>query len=173
MLLLAWIRKIYKALSADGSPSAIAFGAAFGFTAGCVPVTSGAFLFMLLLLMIFRVQFSAGILCWAIARIITFAGGGYLFVGIGEALLYTESLQGFWTWLLNAPGFAWSGFRYQAVLGGFVFGALVGGLSFVPVRLTVIAYRKWAHEKLSNNRFFKWITNIWLVKLLKWGFVRG
>ena len=71
------------------------------------------------------------------------------------------------------PAFAWSGFEYPAVLGGFVFGALVGATLFVPIRYLVIAYRRWAHEKVSKNKFFKWLTNFWLIKILKWVFVGG
>jgi uncharacterized protein (TIGR03546 family) len=173
MLLLAWIRKIYKVLSADASPSAIAFAAAFGLTLGCVPVTSGAFLCLLLLLLVFRVQVSAGILFWVIGRAMTLVFAKVAFYPIGDSLLYNESLMGFWTWLLNAPVFAWSGFAYPAVLGGFVFGAGIGAALFVPIRLLVIAYRRWAHEKVSKNEFFKWMTNFWFIKALKWVFVGG
>ncbi len=173
MLLLAWIRKIYKVLSADASPSAIAFGAAFGLSLGCVPVMSGAFLFMLLLLLVVRVQVSAGILFWVIGRLLTLVLAKVAFYPIGDALLYTEALMGFWTSLLNTPFFAWSGFDYPAVLGGFVFGAVVGAFLFVPIRLLVIAYRRWAHEKVSKNKFFRWLTSFWFIKALKWVFVGG
>jgi uncharacterized protein (TIGR03546 family) len=171
MLILTWIRKIYKVLSADASPAAIAFGAAFGLTLGCVPVSSGAFIALLALLLVFRVQLSTAILFWVIGRAVTFAGGAALFDGIGESLLYAGSLTAFWDWFLDeVPGLAWSGFDCPAVLGGFVFGAAAGAALFVPLRLVVISYRRWVHDKVSKNRFFRWLTNFWVVKLCKWLF---
>ncbi len=171
MFVLIWIRRAYKALSADASPSAIAFGAAFGLTAGCVPMTSGMFWLLLVLLLVLRVQISAGLLFWFIGRAITVVGGVALFDQIGHALLYSDGLRSFWTWLLNAPGAAWLGLEVPAILGGVVFGLVVGAVQFVPLRLTVIAYRRWAHEKLSKNRFFRWLTGFWFVKVLRFIFI--
>lgn len=173
MLLLTWIRKIYKVLSADASPSSIAIAAVFGLTAGCVPVTSGAFLFLLLLLLVFRVQVSAGVLFWIIGRALTLAFADTAFYAIGDGLLYAESLRDAWTSLLNTPLVAWFGFSYPAVLGGFVFGLGLGTILFVPFRRLVIAYRRWAHDKVSKNRFFKWLTSFWFIKALRWIFVGG
>jgi len=173
MLVLTWIRKIYKTLSADASPSAIAFGAAFGLTAGCVPLSSGAFLVLVAILLVLRVQISAGLLFFVLGRVATLGCGEAVFYPLGDALLYAEPLMGFWTWLLNAPGFAWSGFAYPAVLGGFVFGASVGAALFLPLCYLVIAYRRWAHDRLQKNRFFRWITGFWLTKILKWVLVGG
>jgi hypothetical protein len=74
MFLLAFIRKLYKTLSADASPAAIAFAVAFGVVAGCVPVVSGLALFMLLLCLVFRVQLSAALLAWGLTRLASVAG---------------------------------------------------------------------------------------------------
>ena len=54
MLVLTWIRKLYKTLSADASPTAIALAASIGIVAGFLPINSGAFLVLLLALLIFR-----------------------------------------------------------------------------------------------------------------------
>ena len=75
MLFLTWIRKIYKALSADASPTAIALGAFFGLMAGCVPITSGIFLYLIGVLLVFRVQLSAAILFWVIGRALSLVCG--------------------------------------------------------------------------------------------------
>jgi len=48
MLILTWIRKLYKTLSADASPEAIAFAASFGIMLGFLPVQSGIFFILLL-----------------------------------------------------------------------------------------------------------------------------
>ena len=167
MFILTFIRKLYKALSSDSSPSAIAFAAAFGIIAGCVPVRSGLFFFMLLLILVFRVQISTGLFAWALTRLTCVAGLARAFEGAGEILLEAGALRGFWTWFLNLPVVAWFGLHHHAILGGAVVGFIVGALLFVPIRLLVIGYRRFAHEKVSQNKFFRWLTNFWIVKIIR------
>ena len=171
MIVLTYIRKIYKALSADASPAAIALAALLGLTAGCVPLRSGFTLFVLLVILFFRVQITTAILFWAVGRIVTLAGMASLFADFGGLLLETEALKGFWTWFLNLPGVAWFGFGNYAILGGAVCGFVLGAALFVPIRLLVIAYRRWVHDRVSKNRFFRWLTNFWVTKLVKFVFV--
>jgi uncharacterized protein (TIGR03546 family) len=170
MIILVWIRKIYKALSADASPSAIAFALAFGLTLGFVPLTSGVGLCLLLALLIFRVQLSMGLLAWAAGGLLRLGLSG-LFFSVGDALLEAEPLRGFWTWFLNLPVVYWLKLDYPAILGGAVTGVVLGAALFVPVRLLVLAYRKWAHDRLSQNKFFRWATNLWLIRLLRFVFI--
>jgi len=171
MFLLTFIRKLYKVLSSDASPSAIALAVAFGVVAGCVPIVSGLALFMALLVLVFRVNVAAALFAWALTRLFALSLLAGTFEGMGESLLETEALKGFWTWFLNLPGVAWLGLERYAVLGGAVVGVLCGAVLFVPVRLFVVGYRSYAHEKVSQNRFFKWLTNFCVVKILRFIFV--
>lgn len=171
MFLLTLIRKLYKVLSSDSSPSAVAFAVAFGIVAGCVPVFSRLALFMLLLVLVFRVQFAAALLAWGLTRLATVAGLGMAFQAMGESLLENDSLRGFWTWFLNLGVVAWLDLHIYAILGGALVGALLAAAAFIPVRMTIIAYRRWAHEKVSKNKFFQWLTNFWVIKVLKLIFV--
>jgi hypothetical protein len=52
-----------------------------------------------------------------------------------------------------------------------VTGVVAGAILFVPVRLLIISYRCFVHEKVSKNKFFRWLTNFWLVKALRFVFV--
>ena len=58
-----------------------------------------------------------------------------------------------------------------AVLGGAVFGCLLGAILFVPLRLLVIGYREYAQDKLQKSKFFRWLMRLWLVKLLRFVFL--
>ncbi|MBI4606071.1 MAG: TIGR03546 family protein [Planctomycetes bacterium] len=171
MFVLTLTRKLYKVLSSDTSPSAIAFAVAFGVLAGCVPVLSGLALFMLLLVLVFRVQVAAALLAWGLTRLAVVAGLARVFEGLGESLLEAEPLKPFWTWASNAKGLAWFGLDTYAICGGAVVGLLLGAALFLPVRWTVAAYRRWAHEKVSKNRFFQWLTSFWVIKILRFIFV--
>jgi uncharacterized protein (TIGR03546 family) len=171
MLLLVWIRKIYKALSSDASPSAIAFGFLFGFTLGFVPLKMGLSIFLLSLLLIFRVQLSCALMAMGIGKLISLAGASAIFVPVGHKLLETESLKPFWTWFLNLPVVAWLDLQRYAVLGGALLGFGLGLVLFFPIRQAVVAYRRYVHEKVSQNKFFKWLTSFWLIKGLKFIFI--
>lgn len=171
MFILLWIRKIYKVLAADASPSAIAFGVLFGLILGCVPILSGIGVLLLCSMLIFRVQLSSAFLALAVGKLLSLAGLSLLFMPVGEALLEPAWLHGFWTWFLNLPVAAWLDLQYQAITGGAVVGLVLGIILFFPIRMFVIGYRKFAHEKVSKNKFFKWLTNFWLIKGLKFIFI--
>ena len=170
MFILAFIRKLYKVLSSDSSPSAVAAAVGFGIIAGCVPIFSGLALFMLLLVLVFRVQIAAALFAWALTRLAAKALLASTFEAMGENLLDSEALHGFWTWLLNLPVVAWFGLDRYAILGGAVVGLCLAAVLFVPLRLTIIGYRRFAHEKVSQNKFFRWLTNFWMVKVLRFIF---
>jgi hypothetical protein len=63
---------------------------------------------------------------------------------------------------------AWFRLDSYAMLGGAVVGVLLGAALFLPVRGFVTGYRRFAHDKLSQNKFFKWLTNFWVVKGVRW-----
>jgi uncharacterized protein (TIGR03546 family) len=171
MLILIWIRKIYKTLSADASPSAIAFAVLFGLTLGFVPLTSGLGLFLIASILVIRVQVSSALLAMGVAKLVALAGVSRLFLPIGEAVLEPEGVHGFWTWLLNLPVVAWFDLDRPAVTGGALLGLGVGLLLFFPIVRMVAAYRRFLHDRLSGNRFFRWATNFWLLKGLRFVFI--
>lgn len=171
MFLLSFIRGLYKALSADASPAAIAFGVAFGVTAGCVPITSRLGLFLICLILIVRVQVSAALFAWSLARLFSLAGVASLFNPVGASLLRSDSLAPFWTWALNLPIVAWLQLEHDAIFGGLVIGGVLGAALFMPIRLLVVCYRRWMADKLSESKFFQWLVNFWVLKALRFVFV--
>ena len=171
MFFLTLPRKLYKILSSNSSPAAIGFGVAFGTVAGCVPVFSGLMFLMLLMVLIFRVQTSTALFAWGITRLASKAFLARAFEGLGESLLEAEALKGFWTFFLNLPVVAWLGLDRYAIMGGAVVGVLLGIMLFFAVRHLVVAYRRFLHEKVSTNRFFRWFTNFWIIKVLRFVFI--
>ena len=171
MLILMWIRKIYKSLSADASPAAIAFAVLFGLMLGFVPIVSGLGFFLIASLLVIRVQISAALLAMGIGKLLAFAGVARLFNPIGEALMTPDSTHGFWTWFLNLPVVAWLDLHKVAITGGAFLGLLIGGVLFFPIMKFVAGYRRFVHDRLAQNKFFRWFTNFWLIKGLRFVFV--
>lgn len=171
MLLLAWTRSIYRTLSADASPAAVAFGIALGVVLGCVPLLSGLGLVFIAAVLVFRVQLSAMLLALGLAKALLATGLGLLFVPVGETVLETQWLRPFWTHALNLPVVAWLDLDRCAVTGGAVVGIAMGVVVFWPVRKLVVAYRDFLHAPLSHNRFFTTVTNFWFIKILRFIFI--
>lgn len=173
MLILIWIRRIYKVLSADASPSAIAFGVFFGTLLAMVPLTSGLGLLLIGSLLVVRVQISSALLALGVGKLLALAGLSFLFQPVGEALLEpnSEAVRSFWTWALNLPVVAWLDLHVVAVTGGAAVGLVLGLMLFWLVRKLVVGYRAFLHDRLSSNKFFRWLTSFWLVKGLRWIFL--
>ena len=171
MIILTWIRSLYKVLGADASPLSIAFAMGFGITLGCIPLTSGLGLFLIACVLVFRVQISAALLALGISGLLAMAGQRTLYVPVGEALLDAGSLHNFWTTFLNLPVVAWLDLDRYAVTGGAVVGIVIGAVLFYPITRLVTGYRRFLHEKVSGNSFFRWLTNFFLVKALRFVFV--
>ena len=171
MLILMWIRKIYKSLSADASPTAIAFAVLFGLTLGFVPLLSPMALFLIASLLVIRVQISAALLAMGIGKLLALAGLSSLFNPLGRMLLNPESLHGFWTWFLNLPVIAWLDLNTVAITGGVFLGLVLGAILFFPIMKFVSGYRRFVHDRLAQNKFFRWFTNIWLIKGLRFVFI--
>ena len=146
MLILIWIRKIYKVLAADASPSAIAFGVLFGLNLVCLKLSSGLALFMISSLMVLLLQITSSLLALAVGKILSAVGLAALFVPVGEKILETEALRPFWTWFLNRPVVAWLDLHVEAVTGGAALGIVMGLALFVPIRQLILAYRRFLHE---------------------------
>ncbi len=171
MFVLSFIRGLYRAFGVDASPTAIALGIAFGCVAGSVPLTSRAGILFVLLIAVVRVQARAAILAWGLMRLASLAGFSALFNAVGHSVLYAEGLRGFWVWFLNLPVVAWLELEREAILGGILLGGAVGALLFVPIRYSVIAYRRWAEDRLKQSKFFKWLVNFWVIRILRFVFV--
>ncbi len=173
MILLAWIRSLYRVLSADASPSAVALGIAFGMLLGCVPITSGLGLVLVAAILVFRVQLSSALLAMGLAKLAIAVGAGVAFVPAGALLLENESLRPKWTTVLNLPVVAWLDLDVLGVMGGAAIGLAAGLALFMPVRQLVASYRRCVHEKVSQNRFFQTLTNFWFIKALRFIFLGG
>jgi uncharacterized protein (TIGR03546 family) len=171
IFILSWTRKTYKLLSGKVSPAGIAFGVGFGLTLGFVPLLSGLGLFLIVCLLAISIPLPPVLFALAIGKILKAIGLTRLFIPVGSALLEAKPLMGFWTWFLNLPLIALLDLDRIAVTGGAVMGIVLGAALFWPIRQLVIGYRKHLNDRVSKNKFFKWLTNNWIIKILRFVFI--
>jgi len=168
MLILKLIRKLYKGLTGAESPTQISLGVGLGVMVGMVSAGTGIGILLLAAILIFTVSFPFALVGWAFGALLRASIFGGLIVDVGRWLLEEAPLHGFWTFVLNLPVIGLLGLRYWKTMGGLVIGLLLAIALFWPVRMLVIRYREAVVARLSKSRAFRYVTNLWLVRVLRW-----
>lgn len=153
-LVLKYIAKLLKALSSEASPNQLAGGFILGMIIGLTPVISIHNLFILVLIIILKVNIGMAILAFLI-----FSGIAYLadplFHSFGIWILENDSLQDTWTSMYNNELWAITKFYNTVVIGSFI-SALVLSIPMFPLtKVGVVQYRKHIHEKVMKTKFAK------------------
>jgi len=129
--MLDMLAKLLKALNAEGSPTQISLGFAAGLIVGLTPLWSLHNLLLVFLVFLLRINLSAFFLAFAV-----FSGIAYfadpMMHNIGEALLTSSALNGFWTSLYNQDIWRLAHFNNTLTLGSLV-GAIVLAVPLVFV----------------------------------------
>jgi len=155
--MLEIIARFLKVLNSETEPGQISLAFAFAMIAGFTPFLSLHNLFIILLVLVLRVNLST-----FIAGFVIFTGLAYwldpLFHQIGVSILNAESLSALWTSMYNTSIWRLERFNNTIVMGSM----LVSLLAFVPLILTanylILQYRisllRWL-DSLQVIRFIK------------------
>jgi len=171
MLILKLIRKFFRGLAGAESPTQIALGFGLGLMLGLVPFASGLALALLAVILIFKVSFPFALGAMAVAQICRVSFLSDLCGATGYWALESLPLQGFWAWALNLPVIGLLSLDRYAVMGGALLGAAGGAALFFTLRWGVLRYREAVVARLSKSKLFKTITNLWLMRALRWLFL--
>lgn len=162
--LLKQIFQLIKMLNSETGTNQIASGLALGFALGMSPFLSLQGLFILLMIVIFRVQFGAASL-----SAFFFAFIAYLldpvFHLVGEKILYLESLQNFWTTLYNMPLVPLTKFNNTVVMGSGVVGLVLFIPLFLLFKKLIATYRVQVVAKFKETKIWK---SFQLTSFYKW-----
>ncbi|MEX0845860.1 MAG: TIGR03546 family protein [Balneolaceae bacterium] len=151
---MRYFAKLLKALASEASPSQIAGGIILGMIIGLTPVASLHNLFILILILILKVNLGMAILSFTI-----FSGIAYLadplFHSFGIWLLELESMQQTWTDMYNNEWWALTKFYNTVVIGSFATAVLLCIPMFPLTQFGVLQYRKHIHEKMQKWKVIK------------------
>ena len=161
--MLDMLAKLLKALNAEGSPTQISLGFAAGLIVGLTPLWSLHNLLVVFLVFLIRINLSAFLLSFAVFSGIAYAVDPVT-DKIGEALLTSPALNGFWTTLYNQDIWRLAHFNNTLTLGSLV-SAIVIAIPMVFVsNFLVKNYREhvlaWVRKTkvmqlLKANRFYR------------------
>ncbi|WP_421772919.1 TIGR03546 family protein [Gracilimonas sp.] len=148
-LLMRYIAKLLKALASEASPAQIAGGIILGMIIGLTPLSSLHNLFIVVLILVLKVNIGMALLSFTI-----FSGIAYLadplFHSFGVWLLELESMQETWTVMYNNEWVSLTEFYNTVVIGSFVTAILLCIPAFPLARFGVIQYRKHIHQKIQK-----------------------
>ncbi|MFH1415466.1 MAG: TIGR03546 family protein [Elusimicrobiota bacterium] len=154
MIWIKLIKKLFKALNANASPSEIALGVVLGSVIGLTPVFALHNIFVILLIIILKVNVSAAVfssLLFSIAGLALDPAAH----AIGSRLLLSEGLNAFWTTAYNIPVIPLTRFNNTIVLGSLVISvAAAVPLYLFSVRFVLI-YRNSLHQKVEKLKIIK------------------
>jgi len=156
LLILKYIAKLLKALASEASPNQLAGGFILGMIIGLTPVGSLHNLFVLLLIIILKVNMGMAILAFLI-----FSGIAYLadplFHRFGIFLLELEGLQSTYTNMYNNEWIALTRFYNTVVIGSLV-SALVLCIPMFPLtKVFIEKYRLHIHARVQRWKIVRWL----------------
>jgi uncharacterized protein (TIGR03546 family) len=164
MFWIKFITNFLKILRAGQTPKQIAGGFALGAIVGFCPVLTLQGLVVWLIIFLLDVNLSAALFAFAAFKLFAYVFDP-VFHSLGYFLLVDiTALQGFWTYLYNAPLAPLSRFYNTVVLGSFVSGVIL----FVPIyfgmKRFVVAYRTHIHAKVEQWKIYKILSRNSLVQ---------
>ena len=155
--MLRTIAKLLKVLNSETEPGQISLGFCFALVAGLTPIWSLHNVFVLLLVLLLRVNLSAFLLGFVFFSGLAFVLDPLLHM-IGLALLTSGALEGLWTQLYNSTVWRFERFNNSIVMGSLVL-SLAG---FVPLYvLSNAVIRKYRAHILA------WVQKTRLMEMFK------
>ncbi len=152
--MLKLIAKLLKVLNSDNDPNQISLALCFSMLVGLTPFVSFHNLFVLLLVLVIRVNLSAFLL-----GLVFFSGSAYifdpLFHRLGLRMLNAQPLVDFWTRLYNSPFARLANFNNSIVMGSL----LISLLFFIPlhflIKLLIRRYRENLQTRVQKTRIMQ------------------
>ncbi len=140
MLLINFLRSMFKALNSDGTPGQVGMGMAIGLAFGLTPLMSLHNVVVLCVAMLTTVSFPGVMLGWVVAVPVGFMLDP-LFDRVGMALLTTDALAPVFTWIVNTPVIALSALNNSIVLGSLVTWIVLLIPAYFAFKVLVARYR--------------------------------
>jgi uncharacterized protein (TIGR03546 family) len=153
-ILLKQIFAFLKLLNSETGTNQIAWGVAAGFVLGMSPALSIQTLFILILILIFRIQAGAAFLAAFFFKFIAYLLDP-VSASIGESVLEMPALRGLFTTMYNMPLVPLTRFNNSIVMGSGVMAILLMPVVFVAAKILVVKYREKIVQRFQNTKMWK------------------
>lgn len=148
-LIMRYVAKLMKALASEATPPQIAGGIILGMIIGLTPVSSLHNLFIIVLILVLRVNIGMALLSFTV-----FSGVAFLadpvFHQFGRWLLELNGMQQIWTNMYNNEWWALTEFYNTVVMGSFMSSLILCIPMFYLSKYGVLKYREYIHAKVQK-----------------------
>ena len=152
-----FIAKLLKALHSDAGPWQLALGLALGMMMGLTPLLRLHNLFILFIVLFFRVNLTTFLLSFGIFSVLAFVFDPMM-ASVGESVLTNPSMESLWS-ALYATGFG----QLSQFFHTLTMGSLVTSLILFPIVLFVGKYL----IEQYREKFMAWIEKFRIVEIVK------
>lgn len=153
-LILKQIFNLIKLLHSESGDRSIALGIALGFILGMSPLLSLQAIFVIFVLLVFRIQIGSCLVASFFFKFIAFLLSP-VFDKAGRLVLETESLKPLFTSLYNMPVVPYTKFYNSVVMGSGVASLILAPLIYFLSKSIIKKYRSTVVKKTNNSKLWK------------------
>ncbi len=162
--MLTAIAKLLKVLNSDDNPAQVAVAVVFALIMGLTPLMSPHNLFILLLVLVLRVNLSFFLLSFAL-----FSGIAYLLdplsMQLGAAVLQAEGLTVVWTSMYQSSFWRFMAYNNTLVMGSVCLSLILALPMYWAVVWAITRYRDKVRAKLAQTRLMLFVKSTRLFEL--------
>jgi len=166
--LLKLVRKVFKQIKSDLTPTQVAIGAALGVLMGLTPAGMH-WIVLCMAALLFNCSMASFLLCFGLFKglflaiaPLAFQAGTWLLGGSVPAA------EGLIAWLSEAPFFALMGYDRYLVAGGYVLALPLAALFFAGIYFGIKGYRTKVVEKIGASAWYEKGSKFFLFRMVRW-----
>jgi uncharacterized protein (TIGR03546 family) len=153
-LLLKQIFNLIRLLHSENGTTQIAWGLTLGTFLGFSPFFSLQTFLILIVLLIFRVQFGAAFLSAFFFKFVAFLIDPIADI-LGRYVLEAVTVRDLWTTLYNIPLVPYTRFNNSIVMGSFFFALLISPFMYWGFQYLIRKYRDHVVKRFENSKAWK------------------
>jgi uncharacterized protein (TIGR03546 family) len=153
-LLIKQLINFIRLLHSEGGTQQIAWGLTLGAFLGFSPFFSLQTFLILLILLVFKVQFGAAFLSAFFFKLIAFIIDPAADV-LGRLVLESGSMRSVWVTLYNLPVVPYTRFNNSIVMGSFVFALIISPILFFGFKILIQKYRTHIVHTFEKSKAWK------------------
>ncbi len=162
-------RWLYKTLNGDFAPWQVALGVTLGALAGLLPLGLGTLCVFVALLLI-NVHFGSATFSFGMFRLLGWALQGPVIRPLGDRALATAPEAPLIS-LAQTPILSWLRLDYNDVAGAIALWLIIAAPLFALIVFLWTRYRVQLKTKWANSRILKFLSKLWLFKILRYAFI--
>ncbi|MBX3475325.1 MAG: hypothetical protein KF754_13170 [Planctomycetes bacterium] len=169
LMFFKFTRWLYQTLNSDMRPWQIALGVTIGALAGLLPLGLGTLCVFVAILLV-NVHFGSATFSFGFFRLVGWALQGPVIRPLGDRALEGAPQQPLIS-LAQTPILSWLRLDYNDVAGAIALWVIIALPLFFAIAGLWSKYQDKMKAKWANSKLLKWLSKLWLFKILRFVFI--